>query len=232
MKAVILAILLLASTAQAQTYYADLTADLTDSGYVQFTGNTNHPLLSQPGTDKITYKRADYWLMNLTTEETFSNYVIEYLLPPDASVNYVKSAGPFRIESSDGRIDVKTFGQNQSLNTMIQYSIVRQGSEDMTIPAILAAAILGLVVILKINRLKKTTTPTSIEEKLLTERQRQILEIVKSSPDPVNQAFLCEKLGLPKSSVSRNIETLAERGLIRKQRVGMSTLLAPVQEEK
>ena len=61
---------------------------------------------------------------------------------------------------------------------------------------------------------------------ILTDRQKDILRILSESGKPVNQAAVCERLNLPKSSVSRNVSGLADLGVIEKKRVGMSMFLS------
>jgi uncharacterized membrane protein len=60
----------------------------------------------------------------------------------------------------------------------------------------------------------------------LTERQKDIIKVLKDEGKPINQTLVCERLGLPKSSVSRNVDTLEKMGLIKKTRNGMSMMLS------
>ncbi|HHQ45194.1 MAG TPA: MarR family transcriptional regulator, partial [Candidatus Altiarchaeales archaeon] len=66
---------------------------------------------------------------------------------------------------------------------------------------------------------------------VLTGRQKDIFQLISDSKEPVNQSVICEKLGLPKSSVSRNIDALVKKGLVEKHPAGMSTLLKPKKQE-
>ena len=96
---ILLLTLALSINAAAESYYADLAIDLDNTGYASVSGNTNHPLLSIPGTGDWTSKKGSIWLLNITLPEDdiFSDYVYEVDLPVGAEVNYVKTSGSFRI---------------------------------------------------------------------------------------------------------------------------------------
>ncbi|MFH0863257.1 MAG: MarR family transcriptional regulator, partial [Candidatus Altiarchaeota archaeon] len=74
------------------------------------------------------------------------------------------------------------------------------------------------------NRELKTENRES-DTGILTDRQRDILRVIGEEGRPINQTLVCERLGLPKSSVSRNVDGLERMGLIKKTRNGMSTML-------
>jgi uncharacterized membrane protein len=220
--------LFVSSGACAQEYYADVTVDVDASGHAALASRTNHPLLSQGGSNTFTSKRGNIWLFNLTLpgEDIFSDYVYAVNLPPGASVNYVKASGQFRIATSGGRISVRGSGEDEDVSVVIQYRLAEEKTDFS--PYILGAVILvfATVAYLVLRRRRLQAAPKQGDDAVLTDRQREIMRIVREAGQPVNQAAVCERLGLPKSSVSRNVDTLAGLGLLRKTRNGMSTMLS------
>ncbi|HHQ44845.1 MAG TPA: hypothetical protein ENN13_01755, partial [Candidatus Altiarchaeales archaeon] len=116
-------LILLSTLAFAQTYYADVELTLDDAGVAQITGRTNHPLLSQESSSEFSRKNNGLWLFNMTLDENFSNYVFKVTLPKDASINYVKSPGPIRIEGVGSKIMVAGYGQGRRLEILLQYAV-------------------------------------------------------------------------------------------------------------
>lgn len=229
---VFLILLLLAASAAAETYYADVRVDVDAGGMAVITGTTNHPQLSPRKTDAYTSKRGGYWLLNITLPEgdVFSDYVFEVNLPEGASINYVRSSGQFRITTNDGKISVKGLGKKEGMSVIIQYQLKAKENADYTpyyAAAVLAVAgVAGLGYIIHRRRGEPDDEPLSYDPDMLTERQREIMRVLAEADKPINQAVICEKLKLPKSSVSRNVDSLARMGLVVKARTGMSTMLS------
>jgi uncharacterized membrane protein len=235
-----LAILIFAQCAAGELYYADVVVDVQASGVASVSGLSNHQSLQPHTTDSLTSKKSGFWLFNLTLppEDNFSDYVYEVRLPQDAEVNYVKSEGRWRIATFGDRISLIGTGSGQSLGVVIQYRITAQPREDYSLPLAAAAAVFVVAAaayyLPKRRRDKSEEAAASEPESavpeshagMLTERQKEILRILSEAGAPVNQTLICERLDLPKSSVSRNISTLAKLGLVEKTRVGMSTFIS------
>jgi uncharacterized membrane protein len=248
-----LLIMCLGSCTSAVTYYADISVDLDASGIASISGISNHPLLSEGRNDSHTSKKGSLWLFNLTlpSEDTFSDYVYAVSLPQGASVNYVK-ADSFRISSAGGRIVVSGSGSSRPISVVIQYSMEENSQTtdssyfygSLVIILVLLASFAFLLLKKKEERPKekkeKPDEPAKEEKKhsisitpnysryedVLTDRQKDILQILGEMEKPVNQALICERLDLPKSSVSRNVASLVDLGLVEKKRIGMSTFLS------
>jgi uncharacterized membrane protein len=233
MRAQIIALLLLSAPCAAEgRYYADITVDIDAGGYATVSGTANHPQLSGRTTDSLTSKRGGYWLLNLTlpANDTFSEYVFAVNLPDGAQVNYAKATGQFRIAASGGRISVRGSGKDENFAVLVQYTLGKAAAEDprgyasLLVP-LAAAALIAAAALYAWRRGRKASEQASREPGYLTDRQRDILRLLRKEGKPVNQALVCERLGLPKSSVSRNVDSLAAMGLVRKTRNGMSTML-------
>ena len=77
----------------AEQYYADVTINVDNSGFVTVDGITNHPDLLINNTELYTSKKQSYWLLNITKEDIFSDFIYSLTLPSGSSINYVKSSG-------------------------------------------------------------------------------------------------------------------------------------------
>jgi uncharacterized membrane protein len=241
MRLVVLALFLVAANlCVAQQYYADLTVDLLPDGIANISSTSNHASLRARSTDSLTSKRGAYWLFNLTLpgSDTFSAYVFEIRLPKNAQINYLKSEGSFRIIDKAGRMAVRGTGSNESLAVVIQYNIVPQTMQETSLESPVNANFPTLMVIVAVTLClaafmlyirRKNAAPQEVishDPNLLTERQNAILQALKEAASPVNQSLICERLKLPKSSVSRNVDSLVQMGLVKKTRNGMSTMVS------
>jgi len=215
-----------------ETYYADVVFDVSESGSVVVSGRANHPMLKSQVIDSFTSKRGGYWLLNITLPQgdVFSDYVYVVRLPQGASVNYVKSTGSWRITTEGGRIAVSGVGGNETLGVVVQYQIgsepvVEQSTSDNNYYLAAAIVLLIAAAVVFLRRRAEPKEELSYDPNLLSPRQSDIMRIVRQEGKPVNQSLVCERLNLPKSSVSRNVESLVKMGLLKKTRNGMSTML-------
>jgi len=224
----------------AQEYYADITIEVDPSGFITINGITNHPDLLANDTQIYTSKKQSYWLLNITKEEVFSDFVYALTLPKDSSINYIKSSGFIRIEENQGNLLVKGFGENESFSIIVQYQTERLPEEGEIIQLnsmhiILAISIIILTIILVIMFVKGKKDNRTVEKqeqaeinqdfKGLNERQKQIMKLLMERKIPLTQTDIQKELNIPKASVSRNIHRLERRGLIEKEQIGMSNLI-------
>jgi len=232
-----------ACPAVAETYYGDVVVSVDASGSSTVSGTANHPMLSPRVTDSFTSKRGSYWLFNLTFpgEDVFSEYVFEVLLPSGASVNYVKSSGQFRIVDEGKRIGVKVSGTDESPSVIVQYQLADKETDSIpweyvVLAAVGVAAVAAAFFLYRRRRaaagLVGAEDAAVAGSDVLSDRQRDILKVITDEGRPVNQTVVCDRLGLPKSSVSRNVDTLVSLGILKKTRVGMSTMLSLNDEKR
>ena len=67
-------LLFLMCFASAQEYSADVTINVLRDGYVEVSGESNHPILKEGVYGDLTVKKDGFWLLNITSKERFSNY--------------------------------------------------------------------------------------------------------------------------------------------------------------
>ena len=221
----------------SQDYYADITIDVDSSGFVNIDGLTNHPDLLTIASQIYVTKKQSYWLLNITKNEIFSDYIYSLNLPKGSSINYVKTSGLIRIEESGGSLVIKGFGENESLEILVQYQIERIDSgfqaENNFIIIFLIIIVICLIVIILFfiyYRRKNTVSDEYILQnedhfKGLNERQKQIMKLLMESKTPLTQANIQKELNIPKAAVSRNTHALEFKGLIEIEKIGMSNLI-------
>lgn len=233
-------------------YYADITIDLDEAGFVSIIGSTNDPDLKVQDNSRFTTKKGSYWILNITTEKSYSEYVSKLFLPAGASINYVKSSGLFRIEQGAKRMIITSLGEDEPISIIVQYQIEKK-MDRMSyfylvfgIFAVLCIILFtAFMIYVKIEKkridsmgsgmvMQSTKKNDDIEKKddknlkqtvrtdNLPHRQKMIIEFLLKTGRPMTQKEIQDEFKLPKSSISRNIHSLELRGLIEKESIGMS----------
>ena len=220
--------------ASAENYYADLTIDVDEYGFLTIDGVTNYPDLLEKNTENYTSKKQSYWLLNITKEGNFSDFVYVLTLPAGSSINYIKTTGSIRIEENQGKLIVKGFGENEQLSIQVQYQIEKPTNNEFIkfdpILLILILVIIILIIILVLILLKERIKTQEIKQngydfKGLNQRQKQIMKLLIDNKTPLTQTDIQKMLNIPKAAVSRNIRGLELKGLIEKEQIGMSNLI-------
>ena len=218
----------------AEDYYADVTIVVDSSGFVTIEGVTNHPDLLAKNTEIYTSKKQSYWLLNITKEELFTDFIYVLTLPEGSSINYIKSSGFIRIEENQGKLIVKGFGENEPFSIVVQYQIEKSTDEEFIkldfVFLIFLVVIIILIVMLVSLFLKERTKTIDIKEdsndfKGLNQRQKQIMKLLIDRKIPLTQTDIQRELNIPKAAISRNIRGLELKGLIEKEQIGMSNLI-------
>lgn len=251
---------ILSSFAYAQEYYADLSVIVKDDGLVEIEGITNAPEFFSGSYSEFTSKKGPYWLLNISSEKEFSDYIFEVTLPDGAEFNYFKASGRPRISYDDG-IKIISSGTGE-LSIVVQYSIKEQKKQNLVFVwvASLFVAVTGLFFLVKlrkrsflINKEKETSenigdktesakgmdlagssgSPSKsrdyekikIVKKTLAESQEKIVDLLLDAGGELTQKQLQHRSGLPKATLSRNIDVLSRKGIIAKQSRGMTNMI-------
>lgn len=218
----------------AEEYYADLVIDVDNSGYVTIDGVTNHPDLLVDNTETYTWKKQSYWLLNITKNENFSDFIYNLNLPRGSSINYIKTSGSIRIEENFGNLLIKGFGQNESLSIIVQYQIKNTSFNVLMLTLIFLVIVLSLYIIVSklkpkkkdlLDTNKKTDEKIDYNFKGLSGRQIKIMKLLIDSEKPLTQRDIQKELDMPKAAVSRNVHSLELKGLIEIEKIGMSNLI-------
>jgi len=228
------------SYVSAEEYYADIEITVDENGVVDINGISNHPNLLVENSNLFTYKKKSYWLINITKEEIFTDYIFVLTLPKGAKVNHIKTSGFGGIEEESGKLVISGGGQNEELSIVVQYQINpivdEQSSFDLIILVILVMLIIILTILL-IYFVFKNKQKESIESNVqiidngeyslkgLTDRQKDIVQLLINVKRPLTQVDIQKELQMPKAAVSRNVHSLEIKGLIEIEKVGMSNLV-------
>ena len=221
-------------TTSAQDYYADVKIDVDSYGFVTIDGTTNYPDLLAKNTEIYTSKKQSYWLLNITKDANFTDFVYVLTLPESSSINYIKTSGFIRIEDEQGKLIINGFGENKPFSIQVQYQIGKQTEEEsikfdpvfiflITVIIVLIAILIGIFVKerVKIQDLKED----GYDFKGLNQRQKQIMNLLIDRKTHLTQTDIQRQLNIPKAAVSRNIRGLERKGLIEKEQIGMSNLI-------
>jgi len=218
----------------AQNYYADVTIEVDSSGFVTIDGITNHPDLLIENTEIYTSKKQSYWLLNITKEDVFSDFIYELILPKGSTINYIKSSGFIGIEENYGNLFVRGFGENETFSVIIQYQIAKSTENQIfewdfifisLIFLIVILIIILVYIIIKEKPKIEKTKPNDNYFKGLNQRQKEIMNLLIDKNTPLTQTEIQRELKIPKAAVSRNIRGLELKGLIEKEQIGMSNLI-------
>ena len=212
-------------------YYADVTIEVDYTGEVTISGQTNHPQLLIEKTQNYTSKEGIYWTLNISISDSFSDYIFDVSFPEGTVINYLKVPSSFRIETYDGRLHLIGTGQEKPFSVVVQYRFEDKNTEqDYQILLGLLFVMVLLVTVYYLNLNQKKPKKKKTEYKFLTDRQKQIVGYLESKKEPVTQAELQRELKFPKASLSRNIDSLINKGLLKKGRKGMTNLVYLVEE--
>lgn len=228
------------SYVSGEEYYADIEITVDDNGLVDINGISNHPDLLVENSNLYTYKKQSYWLINITKEEVFSDYIFVLTLPEGAKVNHIKTSGFGGIEEESGKLVISGAGQNEELSIVVQYQINsiidEQDSSDLIILFFLILFIIILTILLFYfifkNKQKDSVDSNVVivnegeyNLKGLTDRQKDIVNLLVNVNRALTQVDIQKELQMPKAAVSRNVHSLEIKGLIEIEKVGMSNLV-------
>lgn len=238
----------------SENYYADIEIDIFEDGSVTINGVTNYAGLKNiSNSQNYTSKKGEMWIFNLTTDEVFEDFIFKINFPAGVQINYIKTTPRFRIEDNGDSISLIGIGDSQELNILIQYKIIKDENSSGAFFSVenyffIFSFVLFLFVLFiiylaysKFKIFEKNEFPISknvnpnnninsnvkelINLDLLSGRQKEIVEILLKR-DKISQKELQEILKIPKSSVSRNVNSLVSRGFIVKQRSGITTFIS------
>jgi uncharacterized membrane protein len=221
----------------ASDYYADLEITVDSSGFVTIDGVTNYPQLLVENTELYTSKQQSFWLLNITKNETFSDFIFLLTLPEGSSINYVKSSGTVFITQELGNLVLEGYGENESFSLLVQYKTEKISEDEkifgldyltFSLIVIIIILIVLFVFVLFFTDGKKQEPKKFPEINLrgLNDRQKKIVKLLMDVKRPLTQTEIQRELKIPKAAVSRNISTLKRKGLIEKEQIGMSNRIS------
>lgn len=218
----------------AQSYYADIQISIDSTGLVDIEGISNSPDLLVENSNIYTYKKQSYWLLNITKNDTFEDYVYTLVLPKGSVINHIKASGFIGIEEENGRLIISGAGEGEPLSIVVQYQIDQISETYSLIDYAIIAVLLILITfftVLLVYLLKKSKKRSSKESKVdynfkgLTARQKEIVKLLIDTKRPLTQTEIQKELDIPKAAVSRNVHSLEIKGIVEIEQAGMSNLV-------
>lgn len=243
--------IILTSCVVAEDYYADLELTVDEAGIVHIQGESNYPQFNTERTEYLTSKKGPYWLLNITTKEVFSDYFVSVQFPKNTEINYIQVNGGFRITQEE-TLKLITTGEDEPIRIVAQYKLVLNKNNNVVIIVglIILIALSGLIIFFKFK--KNTSKPLSTtiktesenhkvdnppinhdvnKDKLkllkytLTENQKLIIDILLEAKEPISQKQILHRSKLPKSTLSRNLDIMEKKNILKKQSRGMVNVI-------
>ncbi|MCK5107451.1 MAG: hypothetical protein KAQ83_01875, partial [Nanoarchaeota archaeon] len=240
-----LVLILLISTAEANTFINEKIT-LDTSGFALVEGETNIDVLSEIKpedniingyTDELT-KKDGPWFFSYSTDEIMKAYMIKVYLPSGSDIHNINTDSKVFM-SVDNNKHLLTFsGQNESFDIEIEYSYQRTRSPIKSYGTIIAYVgffiLLSLLIFFTLLLVKyiakKNIQNNKIlnQEKLktvrltLNENQLKIIDALIEKKGEASQTQLKYLTSIPKSSLSRNLEIMAQKSIISKYYNGTS----------
>ncbi len=218
-------IIILSSVSLSELYYADSVITIGDNGLVTIESQTNHAELNVKDISDYTSKKGKYWTFNISLDEDFSNFIYKINLPKGSSINYMNLPDVGRIEDSNKGLSIIGTGQNRKFEIIVQYKINRFKTPNNLRTYVLILVILFTLFLAR-NKILKKKKKEKRKIPAMSERQKQIYDILKKNKTPMTQKQIKEKINLPKSSISRNIESMVKKKILNKEHVGMSNKIS------
>jgi uncharacterized membrane protein len=204
-----------ASLTQAVEYYADLTIVVNRDGTVKVEGITNDPELSPDTYQEWTSKKGAYWLLNISSDKSFSDYILAVLLPEGAEFNYLKASGRSRVSYANGIKIVSSGTDNLSL--VVQYQ-VGQPEKSLRIFYI-GFALFVFFIVLFLSRKLWLNSLAGLEEpskKEVKKKSKQAGDAENNSTENEKLAIANDKLYILKRTLSETqsgiIDLIIEKG--------------------
>ncbi len=240
---ILFSILFLLTSVYSQNY-ADVEIFVESDGSVTIEGTTNYePFNNIVDSQQFTSKKGEYWILNITTNEIFDSFIYELNLPEGSQINYIKTTPNMRIDQDGTRIKLIGTGENKHFTIIVQYKI-NSNSTFFTQNKIITFLIIIVFVIMvgssylfyrvlqrtkqipikDINGSKDEQIKSTYDINNFPERQQEIIKLVEKNKK-MTQKQLEQSMNIPKSSVSRNVQTLVIKGILRKESAGQSNYI-------
>ncbi|MCK5283383.1 MAG: hypothetical protein KAK00_08305 [Nanoarchaeota archaeon] len=220
-------------------YYIDEKITILENGDTNIQGTTNvdflkdvHPINENIDgiTSELTEKKGRYWLFSYNSGNISASF-IEVRLPKGAIINHIKSPLSVNLASKDDTITATFFGENKNSNIKIQYSLANGSSNDIPI-AFWTFIILIIIIAITLFILLGKKKELNLDEKkllaikpTLNETQVKIIDALLEKKGQASQTAIQYMTNIPKASLSRNIELLAQKELIQKFYNGTSNYI-------
>jgi len=180
--------------------------------------------------------------LDINLPEVFSEFVYEIKFPEGSEIEELNLPSTYRTTTEGSRIVIIGTGENAKFLLQAKYKIPLQQGDYFEFTEFLIITV-GIVIvgatIYLLNKKKKVAfknNPSQAEpiynKNALTDRQARIILYLEKNAGKTTQAELQKVTNLPKASLSRNLNSLESKGIIKKERKGMTMLLTLIKKRK
>lgn len=211
--------------------YIDEEITIDNKGDAEIIGSTNLDFLKdikpinekiEGSTPELTTKEGKYWIFSYNSKENVSASFIKVSLPKGAVINHIKSGLLVNIATGNDVITATFFGEDKVADIQIQYSMSdKEFLEISALPwlvilSLIALATITMVFLSNKKKLSINTMKLSEIKTTLNETQIKIIDALLEKKGQSSQTAIQYMSGIPKASLSRNVELLAQKEIIQK----------------
>ncbi|MBN2458468.1 hypothetical protein JXB31_05045 [Candidatus Woesearchaeota archaeon] len=205
-------------------------------------------------THELTQKKDRYWLFIYKTHQNITRSDIRLSLPKDAAINHIRTKHDISISSRADITTITFTGRDMPLDIQVQYSMLDKKEHDASLKAgiiiLSVLLVLGLVIYL-LHKHSILFTAGSKHRKegqgadsrkgkesheldkdkldsaklLLNDTQLKIIDTLIENKGEASQTKIMHLTGIPKASLSRNIELLSQKEVILKFNAGATNYI-------
>ena len=186
------------------SYYADIEIEVSSTGFVTISGISNFEDFQNVQTHKYTSKNGEMWLLNISVDEVFSDYLFRLILPEESIVNYIKTTPNIRFETLNSKLNIVGVGQNRKFELIVQYSFKEFEQTDsdatafndiQTVITVILIAILLLFIGFYVYSIRKNSSSTLDSNSLI-----KPLEGVSNNSFQIKEQYSISDQGTNQSS--------------------------------
>ena len=188
-------------------FYADTAFYVDGDGTVSVQGSSNHPRLTPGVYENLTSSADGVEVFAVSINESFSDYLFAVDLPGGAEIISVESEASTRINTEGSGLQVRGVAENKPFGVRVEYAV----DEPNTVtwwPVLVVAVPAGFAA--RYWYLRDPWEPP----RDVNDRQRRILVFLHGRGGEATQSVIADELGLPKSSTSRNLNSLERKGYV------------------
>ena len=180
-------------------------------------------------TEEFTSKKANVWTFNFN--EVLDDFNLKFYFPKSSSLQEIEVNGNYSISSYNERPVILVKGSGD-LSVQVSYILSRVSSPKvfnwwLILFGVIIFGVAGFIILIVRKTAKGKLNKDKINAVKLTlnENQLQLFEVLLTKKEGMNQKNLLRMTGLPKSSVSRNLELMTQKNVILKINAGSTNYL-------
>ena len=169
-------------------------------------------------TWEITYKEGTQWYVHLPSMEE----AVTVIMPKGASISYLVTGSDFpSVSEENGRIHL--YWEYLPDEVFIYYELsIEEGNPRLYLAIPVVAAVIGIGAVLIYIKRRKSQTLSDAVLSVLNEREKKIVEYIHTKGRS-RQAKISRDCQIPKTSLSKILIKMEERGIVKREKDGNLT---------